>query len=109
MSLYSEYLKERTNDQILEFDFGFVTFRHLDAETTYIVDIYVTPGLRKDGLATSMADEVSQIAKSLGKTKLLGSVMPSAKGSTDCLKVLLGYGMKLKSAVNDGIFFEKDI
>lgn len=110
MSLYAEYLKERTDDQIIETEFGFVSYRHLpDQKSTYIVDIYVVPQFRKDGFATRLADQVADEAKKLRHLKLLGSVVPSTKGSTASLKVLLGYGMHLKSSSNDFIFFEKDL
>jgi ribosomal protein S18 acetylase RimI-like enzyme len=109
MSLYADYLKERTDDQILETEFGFATYRFLDEKTVYIVDIYVMPECRRGTHASAMADNIVRASKLKGCTKLLGTVVPSAKGSTTSLKVLLGYGMKLKSCSNDCIVFEKDI
>lgn len=110
LSLYADYLKERTNDQIIEVDFGFVSYRHLPEEkSTYIIDIYVSPDFRKEGLAAKLADQVADEARTLGHLKLLGSVVPSNKGSTTSLKVLLGYGMFLKSSTNDFIVFEKGL
>lgn len=110
MSLYAEYLHERTDDKILESEFGFATYRHLPEEkSTYIVDIYVSPEQRKSHLATSMADHISKEAKALGYEKMLGSVIPSTKGSTESLKILLAYGMKLKSCTQNFILFEKEI
>lgn len=109
MSLYADYLKERTEDQILENDQGFITYRFMDSLTCYIVDIYVRPEHRKQRVASDIADLVMEIAKNRGCTKLLGSVVPSAKGSTTSLKVLLGYGMTLKSSGVDFILFERAI
>lgn len=110
MSLYAEYLKERSKDEIIESDFGFATYRDLpDQDAVYIVDIYVSPKLRKDGLASKLADEISEFAKLKGRKKLLGSVVPSTNGSTISLKALLGYGMRLQSSTNDFILFEKDV
>ncbi len=109
MSFYAEYLKEKTNDQILETDIGFATYRFVDEKTVYIVDIYVAPDFRRSGKASIMADGVVDIAKKRGCTTLIGSVVPSNKGSTDSVKVLFGYGMKLKSSGVDFILFEKEI
>lgn len=109
MSLYSKYLTERTNDLILEINHGFVTYRMLpDQKAVYIVDIYVDSDFRKAGTASQMADEVAKIAKKEGFTKMLGSVVPSNKNSTDSLRVLLAYGMKLQSSAQDFIIFEKE-
>lgn len=109
MSLYAEYLKERTKDEITEGDWGFITYRFTDEKTCYIVDIYVIPELRKQGVASDKAAIVMGLAKERGCTKLLGSVVPSTKGSTDSLKVLLAYGMRLDSCTNDFILFSKEI
>ena len=42
MSLYANYLREKSFDEILETDKGFATYRFLDErKTVYIVDLYV--------------------------------------------------------------------
>lgn len=110
MSLYAKYLTERTNDKILETGHGFATYRMIpDQKAVYIVDIYVDPDFRKAGTASQIADEIAKTAKKEGFTKMLGSVVPSMKGSTDSVRVLLAYGMKLQSSTNDFIIFEKEL
>lgn len=109
-SLYAKYILERTNDSIIETDYGFATYRYLDGGmTVYIVDIFVLEDHRKDGWASFMADEIVKEAKEKGAITLIGSVVPSVKNSTTSLRVLLGYGMTLGSATNDLIVFRKDI
>jgi predicted GNAT family acetyltransferase len=109
MSYYADYVHERTNDSVLETEKGFATYRFLDQKTVYIVDIFVAPKHRKQHAASDLADDVVKIAKDRGCTKLLGSVVPSTKGSTRSLCVLLGYGMTLDSSTNDLILFSKEI
>jgi len=110
MSMYADYLKEKTNDQIIETDKGFATYRYLEGQgVVYIVDLYVKPEYRKASVASTMADTIVDLARKKGCVKLLGSVVPSAKNSTDSLRVLLGYGMSLESSSNDFIIFRKDI
>lgn len=109
MSLYAEYLRERTNDEIIETEKGFATYRYTDPTTVYIVDIYVRPDFRRSGESSNLADSIVELAKIRGCTKLIGTVVPSAKGSTTSLKVLLGYGMSLESSGNDFIIMKKDI
>lgn len=109
-SMYAQYLAERTKDEILETDVGFVTYRFLnEGGSVYIMDIFVKPECRLKGAAAEMADIVAEIAKERGATEMLGSVNPSAKHSTESLKVLVAYGMTLSGATNDIIFFRKDI
>lgn len=109
MSFYSDYLKERTDQEILETDKGFATYRFPDEKTCYLMDIYVAPLFRREGVASDIADMVMDIAKRRGCSKLLGSVVPSTKGSTASLKALMGYGMTLQSSAPDFILFERSI
>jgi GNAT superfamily N-acetyltransferase len=110
MSMYAKYLAERTNDRILETDHGFVTYRILsEQKTVYLIDLFVEADFRKSGIASQMANEIAEIAKKQGCIKMLGSVVPSSKNSTDSIRVLLAYGMKLQSSGQDFIFFEKEI
>lgn len=108
MSLYSSYLTERTYDQIIEHAYGFATYRFLE-DRVYIVDIYIRPENRKQGFATKIANEIVDLAKAQGMKKVIGTVCPSAKGSTESLMVLLGYGMRLQSSGQDFIVMEKEI
>lgn len=110
MSKYGDYIMERLGDGIVERDEGFATYRFLDNKrAVYIVDIYVRPDFRNSDIASEMADQIAHLARKEGARELLGTVNPSAKGSTDSLKVLLGYGMSLKSAANDVVVFSKEI
>lgn len=109
MSLYADYIKEHRNDQCIESDNGFCTYRYLNDKQVYIIDIYIIPSHRKTQEASKMADLVVKEAKEKGCTQLVGTVVPSAKNSTDSLKVLLGYGMSLDSSSNDLILFKKEI
>lgn len=109
-SMYSEYIKERTNDKIIETPEGFATYRYLEnTKSVYILDIYVKPESRKSHIASEIANKIASEAKKQGYTSMLGSVVPSNKGSTASLKVLLGYGMSLDSSTNDLILFKKEL
>lgn len=109
MSLYADYLKERLGDDIIELEWGFVTYRFPDQHTVYIVDLYIEKKSRKQGLAQLLADQVCDLAKKRGCTRLIGSVVPSANGSTNSMRVLLDYGMIPDSSTNDFILFKKEI
>lgn len=109
MSLYAEYLQERTNDGILETDQGFATFRFVDKESVYIVDLYVRPDCREKKIATQLADIIVNDAKQRGCKILYGTVNLLTKGADRSLKVLQGYGMRLHSAENNVIVMKKDI
>lgn len=108
MSLFSEYLRERTEIEMIENDYGFITFS-IEGDNCYIRDLYIVPAERKNHWATDLANRVRDIALSRKCKYLTGSVCPQAKNATDSLKVLLAYGMRLDSAANNLIIFKKEI
>lgn len=107
-SLYALYLAERTNKKIMEDEYGFATYSFTN-DAVYIEDLFVLAGHRTEGHAAKLADKIAIIAKEKGLKKMLGSVCPSANGSTVSLKVLIAYGMKLESSTNDFIVMSKEI
>lgn len=109
MSLYADYIKEHRNDQCIESDKGFCTYRYINDKQVYIVDIYVAPAYRNSKEASNMADLVVKEAKDKGCTQLLGTVVPSANNSTGSLKFLLGYGMSLDSSTDNLIVFKMEL
>jgi predicted GNAT superfamily acetyltransferase len=110
MSHFSDYIMEKTDDLILEDDSGFVRYRFFDdGETVYITDIFVPKHLRGGRVATHLADLVCDEARKRGFKTLLGSVVPTNKGATLSLRVLLGYGMELSHVADGLIYFKKDI
>ena len=108
-SLYAQYLLERTDDKIIETETGFMTYRFLDERSVYIIDVFVIPSERAKHQAAALADTVIREAKLRGCTEVLGTVVPSAKNSTQSIKALTGWGMKLRNSSNDLIVFKKDI
>lgn len=108
MSLYAQYINERENKQILETEQGFATYS-FTKDGVYIEDIFVSKDYRHNNVASQLADQIIEIAKQKGCTKVFGSVVPSANNSTISLKVLLSYGFKLNSSTNNFILMSKEI
>lgn len=109
MSLYSAYIRERTNKDIIEIPEGFVVYEFINNTTVYIEEIFVLPEHRRSDIARDLANQVLGIAKEKGYSKVLGSVDTRARNAEDSIKVLLAYGMTLDSANQNLIIFKKDI
>lgn len=110
MSLYAQYLAERTGTSIVETPHGFATYRIVDdGKGCYIEDLFVEEAHRRTGLASSMADTIAETARAVGATYLVGSIVPSANGSTASLKGLLAYGFRLASCTENFILLRKDL
>lgn len=108
MSHYGDYIKERLNMGIVEDAHGFATYKKLD-EHIYIVDLYVTPLSRDQDHAWKYLDVIAQYAKAEGFNRLLGSVDPTANGSTHSIGVIIKAGFKLMSVSNNLIWLEKEL
>lgn len=107
-SNYGLYIKEREGRCIYEDERGFATYTMND-KSCYIQDIFVKKEYRNQKVASDYADKIAEIAKNNGCIFLIGSVCPSTNGSTESLKVLLGYGFRLDHSIGDLIFFRKEI
>jgi GNAT superfamily N-acetyltransferase len=107
-SLYAQYVKEKRGLETLEHDWGFVTYEIKD-EVIYLADIFVLRESRHQGKAAQLCQELGEIAKTSGCKRAFGSVDPSAKNSTEGVKLILALGMELVSIENGLIFFAKEI
>lgn len=67
------------------------------------------PEERKKGGASALAGMVIERAKEKGCIEVIGTVVPSMKGCTISMKVLLAYGFELQTASNDLVILRKDI
>lgn len=108
-SLYGQYLDERENKEILENEYGFVTYKFLNSNECYIQDIYIIPEMRKQGLSFKMRDEVIAIAKAKGCSTLIGSVSIGANDATRNLKILLNDDWQIHAINGNMIFVNKRI
>jgi ribosomal protein S18 acetylase RimI-like enzyme len=108
LSLYAQYLQERTNRGILEIEDGFATFDYID-NYVYIIDLYVKPEKRNSHVASELADKICEQALKDGKEFLLGSVDANAKGADISHKVLKAYGMVEYKVVEPMIFYVKPL
>lgn len=108
LSNYGQYIKERENLDILENENGFFTYK-INGNECYIKDIFILKDARRSGVATSMAEEISKIAKENGCTFLTGTCVPSTNGATESLKAMFSYGFKVHSSQNDLIVLIKEL
>lgn len=113
MSLYAEYLKHNGIKSIVENEYGFALYsRYKDG--IYLEDIYVQPALRKGGLAKEFHDQVIQITKDLGLTKIYGSVVPtinprSATSPTEMVKWMFSQGYTIDECLPSVLVLVKEI
>lgn len=110
LSMYGKYIYEREGKSILEVPEGFATYVYLnDIKAVYVEDIYVLPEHRRSRAAWSMLDRITVIATQKGYNTLVGSVRPTANGSTESLKASIAYGFKIHSCDGNLIWFKKEI
>ncbi len=107
-SLYSQYLKERENAEVLEYDWGFAVYK-MAADHVYLQDIYVVPKERANDRGQELMQEVAAIARMKGIKTMFGSISPSAKNSAKMERVMLHLGFELDSCGNDIIYYKKSI
>jgi len=101
--LYARYLLERQEVQTLSCALGFVTFKIL-ADHLHIIDVYVLPEARSQGVAFSLCQEVKSIGEESGCTHIFGQVDCKSKNPSGSLKAFMKMGMDILEAKNDMIY-----
>lgn len=111
--MYFDYLKERSETEVYVTSKGFATYKpwgvEVPGDAIYLVDLYVKPEFRNTKHAVDLGDAVCRIGQERGCKYLVGSVVPSSKGSTHSLNRLLSYGMTLAKAEADQIWLIKEL
>lgn len=98
MSLYAEYIKEREGKDIIEDEKGFATYLYTPVRNEiYIVDVYVRPEYRMQGIAKQYVDNIEEIAKEMNCDYLLTSVDCKTEGWKASTTGLLNNGWKFYS------------
>ena len=107
MNLYAQYISERENKNLVQVAHGFATYQKIDAESYYIVDIFVEKGFRKNGIASELSEAVRKIAINDGASKLFGSVDIGTNGVTESMAAIIANGFKYSHSNGNMIYFVK--
>jgi len=109
MTLFAQYLKERENKEIIENDFGFVTYYFLSSGDCYIEDVYIVPEKRRSGLASEFGKAIELIAREKNSKRIFGSVDQNANNKTESMKFLISYGFLLSHNSGNTIYLTKEL
>lgn len=113
-SLYAHYVKSREDFDIVEDEFCFATYK-ITGEECYVRDVFVRSDMRRHGFGSRLIDKIVTMAIEKSCKKLITTVCPSAVGSTDSLRAVLGYeGAKsekfeLEASQQNFIIFKLDL
>jgi GNAT superfamily N-acetyltransferase len=107
-SLYGQYIKERLNKEILETDYGFVTYS-FTPDGIYAEDLYILPKFRKSKLAADFHEQLVKIAKDKGLKYIYTSILIGTPSCDKNLSLLMKNGAKIHSASSNTIYLSKEI
>jgi GNAT superfamily N-acetyltransferase len=85
---------------------GFAAPQPRDA---YLVDIFVAPEYRKNGVAAGLANRISLAAKGLGANRLIGTVDTGANTRSTAILAMLSYGFEFDRVDGSLLVFTREI
>lgn len=100
-SLYSKYIKEREQKEIIEKDWGFVSYK-INGPEIYLADIYVRPDQRSLGRSRELVNEVIEVGKNANCEILTANIHCADPNVNKTLIVSLHLGFEVKGA-NNGV------
>lgn len=95
MSLFGDYVKERTTKSILEDDISFAVFSFPDSDSTlFIEDFFVDLKWRKQNKGRVLFGKLLEEGRRRGAVNIACAVDPEAKNALDSVKAVLAVGFK---------------
>lgn len=107
-SFFAQFYKEREGIETLHSPHGFATYK-VSPDYIQLIDVYIAPEYRQQGLASKFADQVASIGKEFGKSAMITTVDLQTIGATDSTIAILLYGFKLDSSDSRLLYFIKEI
>jgi len=91
--MFERYLLERKNENVLAVNDGFIVYK-IEKEICLITEIYTKPELRKNKIASHLADKVFDIAKESNCVEVQCLVDLNSNDSELSMLSILHYGFK---------------
>jgi len=105
MSLYANYVKERTGQDCLETDHYFITYSIQpdvnNVSFIFIHDFYIKPEKRRGYLARRICTSILQLGKESNCKYALSQIDCTTNNATSALKFQLSMGGVILSAANN--------
>jgi hypothetical protein len=107
-TVWAKYIKEREDLDILEDEFGFITYK-FNTHECFIQDMCVDTSKRSQSHGRGLIDQLVEIAKAHGCTYIGANIFLADKGAMNTLTASMRVGFKIAKANNDVLFIVKDI
>ena len=108
MTNWARYQKELWGYEVIETEHGFVTYADL-GEAVWVVDCWVDPDFRREGLAKSLVHQVETRARTAGKQRLLARIDVTQARPESSLQAQLAYGFVPFSADQGKIWLRREL
>lgn len=105
-TLIAKYLKERGGTDILENEFGFISYRFSGSDC-FICDMYVDSDQRGKSVGRNLIADLNKIALGAGSKRIIANVHLQDPGATNTLGAAFMVGFKLLTAENNIISISK--
>lgn len=105
--MWAAYQKELWGYETLEVESGFIVYKVFD-DHIFLVELYVSPEFRREGLGSRLTKEIEALAKKLDKKTLASRIDITQGGAADSLKAHLAYGFVPYLAESGKIWMKKE-
>ncbi len=108
LSKYARYIREKAGHELIENDFGFITYE-VGESFVHIHDLWVDPDFRVKGYGSDLVGMVIEQGKINGCKYLTASLQLNANNITETLKAQLHYGFLVVGGNENEIKLAKEI
>ena len=108
LSKYARYIKEKANHELIEADYGFITFE-LTQNSIHIHDLWVDPDFRSEGIGSRLIGQMIDEYKTDDIKFLTACVQLNTNKVTETLKAQLHYGFLVVGGNENEIKLAKEL
>lgn len=108
LTKYARYIKEKANHELIENDFGFITYE-VGQNSVHIHDLWVDPDYRRQGISRKLVSLVIEEGKKNGCEYLTSCVQLRTRDATKTLKAQIEFGFVVVGANENEIKLAKEI
>jgi GNAT superfamily N-acetyltransferase len=108
LTKYANYIKEKANIELIEHDYGFVSYSLL-SDHVYIHDMYIDKDHRRKGIGSDLLKQIEIIAWAKKIKYVLSAVQINSNGLHEALLAQMLKGFKIVGADEKEIKLAKEI
>ena len=109
MKLFAEYIAEKCSAEIIEEEYGFITYRFEPNGVCFLADMFISKAVRDRKLGSELLDRLESKCRGSGIVLIRANIDTTLPLSTETVGKAISKGFKLKETTQRHLIIEKEL